>query len=171
MKIEIKHRWNGSVLFSFETDTIKLAVEAAVKQGADLKGAYLKGAYLEGAYLEGAYLKGADLKGAYLEGPKEDFWKVLDSAPAEVAGLRQAMMEGRIHGSQYDGECACLVGTIANVKGCSYKSIPALEPNSERPSERWFLMFRPGHTPENHGGMKVTLKWLDEWVEKNAAKV
>ena len=73
MKFEIKHRFNGSVLFTIETETIRLALEAAVKSGADLgganlRGANLRGAYLGGAYLGGANLGGADLGGAYLRG-------------------------------------------------------------------------------------------------------
>ncbi len=177
MKIEIKSRWTSSVLFSVEARSIKLALEAGVKQGAylkgadlegaDLEGADLEGAYLKGAYLEGAYLKGAYLEGADLEGPKEDFFKVLSAAPQEVAGLRAAMVGGKINGSTYQGDCACLVGTIANVRGCSYQSIEGLKPDSYRPIEKWFTMFSPGHTPKNHGGMKVTLGWLDEWVKKN----
>ena len=186
MKIEIKHRWNSSVLFSIEASSIKLALEAAVEQGADLRGAYLpgpppegaylegaylEGAYLEGAYLEGAYLRGADLRGAnlrgaYLEGPKEDFFKVLDSAPHEVDGLRAAMVAGTIDGSTYSGECACLVGTIAKVRKCD---VNTLTKDASRPAEKWFIMFRPGHTPKNHGGMKLTLKWLDEWKAKRAS--
>ena len=63
MKFEIKSRWNGAVLFSIETDSLKLAVEAAVKSRA-----YLSGAYLSGADLSRAYLSGADLSGAYLSG-------------------------------------------------------------------------------------------------------
>ena len=73
MKFEIKSRWNGSVLFSLETDSLKLCVEAAVEaktylNGADLRGADLRGAYLIGAYLSGADLIGADLIGADLIG-------------------------------------------------------------------------------------------------------
>lgn len=73
MKIEIKSRWNASMLFAIETGSLRLAVEAAVKQranlgGANLEGANLGGANLGGAYLEGAYLGGANLEGAYLGG-------------------------------------------------------------------------------------------------------
>ena len=64
VKFEIKSRWSGSVLFTIETDTLKLAVEAAVKSCADLHGADLRGAYLRDADLRGAYLRGADLHGA-----------------------------------------------------------------------------------------------------------
>ena len=68
MLFEIKHRFTGSILFSLETDSLKLCVQAAVKGGADLGGADLGGADLGGAYLRGAYLRGADLGGADLRG-------------------------------------------------------------------------------------------------------
>jgi len=41
MKVEIKHRFNGSVLFSLECESLKICVEAAVKAGANLAGANL----------------------------------------------------------------------------------------------------------------------------------
>ena len=59
MKFEIKSRFDSSVLFSIETDSLKLAVELGVKQGANLEGANLGGAYLRGANLRGANLEGA----------------------------------------------------------------------------------------------------------------
>ena len=60
MKFEIKSRWSGSVLFSLETDSLKLCVEAAVKAKAYLGDADLRGADLRGADLRGADLRGAD---------------------------------------------------------------------------------------------------------------
>ena len=66
MKFEIKSRWNGEVLFSLETESLKLCLEAAVKSRADLSGANLSGADLSGANLSGADLSGADLSGADL---------------------------------------------------------------------------------------------------------
>jgi hypothetical protein len=68
MNFEIKSRWNGSVLFSLETESLKLAVEAAVKSRANLTGANLYGANLTGANLYGANLYGANLYGADLSG-------------------------------------------------------------------------------------------------------
>ena len=44
MKFEIKHRYENTVLFSGEFGSLKLAVEAAVKSGADLSRADLSGA-------------------------------------------------------------------------------------------------------------------------------
>ena len=61
MKFEIKHRYNGKVIFSLETKSLRLCVEAAVKSGADLYRANLSGADLSGANLYGANLSGANL--------------------------------------------------------------------------------------------------------------
>ena len=66
MKFEIKHRYNGAVLFAKETESIKLCVEAAVKSRANLSGANLSGADLNLADLSGANLSGANLSGADL---------------------------------------------------------------------------------------------------------
>ena len=63
MKIQIKARFSGAILFKGEYESTKHAVIDAVKKGADLGGAYLRGADLGGAYLRGAYLGGADLGG------------------------------------------------------------------------------------------------------------
>jgi len=68
VKFEIKSRFSGEILFSVETETLKLAVEAAYKSGAYLGGANLEGANLEGANLGGANLEGANLEGANLRG-------------------------------------------------------------------------------------------------------
>ena len=149
MKFEIKSRWNGSVLFSLKTNSIKSAVEAGVTSGADLRG---------------ANLGGANLGGANLTVIRDDLWAVLSSAPAEVAGLRQAIAEGKIDGSTYEGSCACLVGTLANVRHCKYDAIPTLSPNSSRPAEQFFLAIQPGDTPENSQFSKLALEWVDTWL-------
>ena len=58
LKIEIKNRWTGDVLFEYEKEnnTVKDTLIEAVKERANLEGADLEGANLEGANLEGAYL-------------------------------------------------------------------------------------------------------------------
>ncbi len=70
IKLSIKNRFTGSVIFEFETEenTIKKTLLKAIKQGADLQGADLRGADLRGADLQGADLQGADLRGADLQG-------------------------------------------------------------------------------------------------------
>ena len=70
IKIQIKNRWFGSVLFEYEKEnnTIKDTLIEAIKGGADLRGANLRGADLRGANLRGANLTGANLRGANLIG-------------------------------------------------------------------------------------------------------
>ena len=75
IKILIKHRWAGSIIFEYSSvdNTIAKTVLEALKGGsnlcdADLCGAYLCGANLRGADLRGADLRDADLCDAYLCG-------------------------------------------------------------------------------------------------------
>ena len=68
MKIQIKSRFTDSVLFECDKNSMKLAVEFALEQKADLYGADLRGADLRGADLRDANLRGADLRGANLYG-------------------------------------------------------------------------------------------------------
>ena len=73
MKFEIKCRISGNTLFSVETQSLKMAVELAVKTGAnlggaDLMGADLRDAVLRGAVLRNAVLRNADFRSANLRG-------------------------------------------------------------------------------------------------------
>jgi hypothetical protein len=146
--------------------------------GADLSGADLRDADLRDADLRDADLRDADLRDADLSGAlnidkvKEDFISILDSAPSEVDGLLKKLRAGEINGSTYEGDCCCLVGTIAVVKGCNYNKIPGIEPNSSRPAERFFLSIRKGHTPGNSKKCKEIEGWILEWIElHNTVKV
>jgi len=110
LKIEIKNRFTGKVLFEYENenntikDTLVKAVErdaylrGAYLQDAYLQGAYLRGAYLQGAYLQGAYLQGADLRGAYLQGADLQGADLrgayLQDADLRGADLRGAYLQG-----------------------------------------------------------------------------
>jgi uncharacterized protein YjbI with pentapeptide repeats len=68
VKIEIKSRWDSTILFTAEAASLLLALQAAIKSGADLYGADLYGANLYGADLSGANLYGANLSRADLSG-------------------------------------------------------------------------------------------------------
>ncbi len=143
---------------------------------ANLAGANLAGAYLDGANLAGAYLGGADLGGANLDGAtkadwlaqyRDDLRAVLDAAPNEVEGLAAAIRAGKVDGSAYEGECACLLGTIANVRHCGYRAL-GITPDSDRPAERWFMRIRPGHTPTSSVDAALALAWIEEWRRDRA---
>ena len=63
MKIEIKCRFSGSILFTHEAEynSMKLTLEAAVSARANLAGANLARAYLAGANLDGEILTKAPI--------------------------------------------------------------------------------------------------------------
>ena len=168
MKIEIKNRYTGSVLFSIETDSWKLAVEAAVKAGAELRGAYLEGADLGEANLRGADLREANLREVDLSQDqliqfRDDIWAVLSSSPKEVDGLISALQNGKVDGSTYEGDCACLVGTIANTAHVEYDALPILKANSNRLAEVFFMLIKKGDTPKKSKWAKMALGWIEEW--------
>jgi uncharacterized protein YjbI with pentapeptide repeats len=145
--------------------------------GADLRGAYLAGADLSGADLRGAdlsdaNLSGANLRGANLAGVKADYLSILSLAKHEVVGLYKALLSGRIDGSSYSGECACLVGTVANLRHEDHKKLGIdLRPDSSRPAERWFLNIRKGDTPENNQVSAITKEWTEEFAKEHDIKL
>ena len=130
---------------------------------ANLYGANLYGANLSGADLSEANLYGANLSGADLSGIRDDVLKVLTQAPSEVPALRAALVAGRVDGSTYEGECACLVGTLEN-SARSTGTEMNLPRDEWRPAERWFLAIQRGDTPENSAVAALTLRWVDEWL-------
>jgi hypothetical protein len=140
----------------------------AVLTGAVLTGADLTDAVLTGAVLTGADLTGADLTRADLPHARRDLHKILRRAPGEVQGLLDALRAGKINGTVYEGECACLVGTIAKVRGCHYQELEGIVPNSYRPAERLFLAIKTGDTPETNAVAKVVEGWIVEWLADRA---
>ena len=160
--IDILNRYTGAVLYHDEAaQTMTDAVLSAVKSRANLSGADLSG-----AILSGAKLSGADLGSIY-----EDLTKVLDFAKPEVPELYKALVDGRINGQDYVGGCACLVGTIANARHCSYVELDGIQPNGARPAERWFLAITPGDTPENNPVSAVTRDWLLKYMSEHEINI
>ena len=192
MKTQEIRSWTGQLLFTCEVEDddpnpMRTAVTGANLTGANLTGANLTGADLTDADLTGANLTGArltdadltgadltdadladaDLTDADLTDAREDFRSVLDLAPHEVGGLLLALREGRIDGTHYEGSCACLVGTIGNLRGCKYDAVPGIPPDSLRPSERLFLAISPGHLPSINPVAKIVEGWILEWQSEH----
>ncbi len=193
VKIEIKSWINGSVLFEFEKenntlpDTIREAnlreanLRGADLYGADLRGADLYGADLREANLYGADLRGADLREANLRGAdlyklpvdfinqcSRDMLFIFERLKSELGYLKEILMGGKIDGSVYEGECACLVGTLAHGKSKEVEkvceAIPFYEKGTQNMGETWFLAIHKGDTPENNQFAAHVLK-LIEMVE------
>ena len=100
MITEIKHQWTDAVLFSCETESKKLCLEAAVKSRANLALAHLDGAHLVRARLEGAnlvraHLEGANLNGAHLVGANLDGAHLV-GARLDGANLVRAHLDGTV---------------------------------------------------------------------------
>ena len=132
---------------------------------SDLRGANLIGANLRGANLIGANLRSSDLSGANLMFFKTDFFDILLRIPKEIPQLRQSLVDGKVDGSCYQGKCACLLGTIANIREVSYTKLGnGISPNASRPAEQWFSIIRAEHTPENNQASKLAVEWIDEFV-------
>ena len=162
--IKIKHRWTNEVLFKLEVATVKEAVIEAIKNGTDLRGADLSGADLRGVDLSATDLRDCNLSGADLSAFKTDLFDVLLRSTNEIGGLRQSLVEGKVEGSAYKGSCACLLGTLAKVRGCKYTDLGnGILPNSSRPAEQWFMFIKQGDTPETNSISQLTVEWIDEF--------
>src|SRR6185437_11336859 len=151
--------------------------------GANLSGANLRrlnlsdsdlgGANLSDADLSGANLRDADLSGADLSGAKADVWEILMHAIPEVPALAAALREGRVDGTCYRGECACLCGTIANARGCVPENLvdTGIKLDAYRPAERFFLAIRVGDTPASSQPCAIALGWVEEFQRLIDAEV
>jgi uncharacterized protein YjbI with pentapeptide repeats len=138
----------------------------AILSNVDLYRTNLSGTNLKGANLVDVDLIGVDLKSANLSEVKADFFEVLDNAKPEIEGLKQALLEGNVDGRIYEGECACLVGTIANLRGVSFGSMDKIRPNQNRAIERWFLCIKEDDTPETNQFSAIAVEWIEEYQQK-----
>jgi alkylated DNA nucleotide flippase Atl1 len=143
-------------------------LSSANLSSADLRYADLRSADLRSANLSSADLRYADPRSADLRVFKADLWMTLTQNRHEVSALITALREGKVDGSTYQGDCACLVGTIANAAHVDYAT---LDHNSSNPAERWFAMIRNGDKPgdDTGGGFasKMALEWSLEWLALN----
>jgi hypothetical protein len=128
----------------------------------------LSDANLSGADLGGANFSGTDLRRANLGLIKKDFFERLQVAKSEVAGLYESIVRGEVDGSSYTGECACFVGTVANIRKEDFDSMSInLKPDFESPTERWFFAIKKGDTPENSQISKITSEWVEGFAREN----
>ncbi len=167
----------GETLFDSDKDTIKASLEEAVENGADLSGASLSGASLSGANLSGANLYGANLSGADLDGADldgadldgaslygaksvpdsyfnlcaRDILYIFQYTASEVPALREKLLKGEVDGSQYKGECCCLVGSLSKAKDVNLEEycerIPFYSKGLHNYGEQWFYQIKKGDTP------------------------
>lgn len=119
-----------------------------------------------------ANLGDANLRDANLGNIRDDIIKnALDIMPNEVPALRQALVDGKVDGTMYNGECGCLFTTLARASGFQGTIelgdvVGNLKADSSSARERWFMGIRKGDTPENSQIVKTTVQWIDEWIKE-----
>ena len=147
---------------------------------ANLRSANLSYADLRSANLSYANLRSTDLRYADLSSAKnlpgllisqyqKDLLYVLMHCKSEVPFLKEKLLAGEIDGTQYEGECACLIGTLANADGglaklCSV--IPYYEKGLHNMSEQLFFQIKKGDKPETNQFSKIALETI-EYFENN----
>src|SRR3990167_6423351 len=107
IKIQIKSWLNGEILFEYEKEnnTIKDTVEEAVRQKADLRSADLSSADLRSV---------KNITQTYINQCSRDMLFIFEHLKGELPFLRDKLIKGEVDGTQYEGSCACLIGTLAN---------------------------------------------------------
>lgn len=138
---------------------------------ADLSYANLTGTLLTSADLTKTNLTGANLSQANLTDIKADLYAVISVVPGEVPGLLEKIHAGQINGSVYTGECACLVGTIANQLRTDYRRIPGIFADGSRPIECFFMAIKSGDTPETNQVAAIVAEWITEWLAAQSVPV
>ncbi len=162
----------GSVLWESTKDTVAEAVKEKFERDADLRDAYLYGANLYGANLRDANLRDANLEKlpiSYINQCSRDILFILMHLKKEVPALRKALVEGKVDGTVYSGDCACLVGTLGNADGGVDKvceTIPFYDKGTHNMGEMFFLNIHKGDTPENNSFAKHAVKLCDMIINK-----
>ena len=136
--------------------------------GSSFVGSSFVGSSFDGSRFVGSSFDGSSFVGSSFDGEgdaKQDFLSIISDARDEIAGLIAALRDGRINGSVYSGDCACLVGTIANLRGVDVRTLHC---DSSRPAEKWFLMIsegdRPGYSSPGGYASGKALEWAEEYI-------
>ena len=136
--------------------------------GADLSDADLIGANLSDVNLSGADLRGVkDIPQSYINTCSRDMLYIFHTLKTELPQLREKLVKGEINGSQYEGSCACLIGSLANIKNTNPKDfckslLPYYNMGLHNPGEQWFYQIHSGDTPKNNFFAKHAVKLIDE---------
>lgn len=106
---------------------------------------------------------------------RADVRAVLDEAPREVRHVLSALQEGRVDGTKYAGPCACLIGTIANARGCVVSQLGISYGmrgmgGGWRYAEVFFQMIRQHDTPENNLAARLAAAWVQEWLDEHEVR-
>ena len=137
---------------------------------ADLRSADLRSANLCSANLRSADLRSADLKDiinlpqSYINQCSRDILFIFRSLKKELPFLKEKLLAGEIDGTQYEGKCACLIGTLAKANGEINKvcqTITFYDKGLHNFGEQWFYQIKKYDTPDNNFFAKHVLKLIN----------
>jgi hypothetical protein len=140
-------------------------------RAANLGATNLGGANLRRANLDGANLRRADLRNAinwqnteWAREAKQQLRYVLGYCRPETPSLIEKIKSGGIDGTQYKGECCCLIGSLGDDLAVS--KIPDYVKGLHNHSEQLFWQIRKGDTPETSEFSKLALEVCMEFVHE-----
>ena len=174
IKIEIKDRYTGSLIFEYESvcNSIKKTVEKAVEAKSTLQGADLRDANLRSANLRGADLRGANnIPAHYTEQCSQNIlWVLSHQGQSEIADLANKLKKGKVDGTEYmnDNSCGCLIGTLSgggDTKSVE-SSIPFYAKGLHNLGEQWFYQIHEGDTPQTSYFSRQALELCNSVLEE-----
>ena len=89
---------------------------------------------------------------------------IFQSLKGELPYLRDKLIKGEVDGTQYEGDCACLIGSLGKADGGIDKvceTIPYYDKGLHNFAEQWFWQIKKGDTPKNNEFAKHALKLID----------
>lgn len=183
-------RDSSKIIYEGEAESLKDLVCIAVESGKSLNYSNLSNCDLSGITIRGgsfvdstfdrsrfvdSRFVGCTFVGSTFDGSrfdertlapfKADLFMKLLYAQHEAAGLRKALIEGRVNGQAYEGECGCFVGTIENLRreaGCEV--VQVIKRDSSSPIEIWFMLINKGDTPATNQISKMVVEWVEEFM-------
>jgi hypothetical protein len=118
-------------------------------------------------YTNDAKIKTLDANGAsFVANARENYFCILAKARSYVPALIEALEAGRINGSVYAGECACLAGTPEQERGCDHNRIVFRDYHP--PAERMFFAIGPGMTPDRNSVARQAVAWAREFMAQES---
>ena len=197
-KIEIRRWDNNKLIICGEYESVRDCLEKnksksfyranlryadlsyANLSSADLSYADLRSANLSSANLSSANLRSANLRSAkyipqsYINLCSRDILFILSHLKKEVPFLREKLIKGEVDGTQYEGKCSCLIGSLDNADGGIEKvcaAIPFYEKGLDNYGEQWFFQIHKGDTSKNSFFAKHALLLIDSVLgEENAVE-
>jgi Pentapeptide repeats (8 copies) len=139
-------------------------------RGSDLRDSNLSDSDLRHSDLSGSNLSGSKLRGVknieetiWLSQAKQNILFIFRYVPiSEIEGLKQKIIEGKIDGSQYKGDCCCLIRSLGDdrISNC----IPYYSKGLHNLGEQLFYQIKKGDTPETNQFSKIALDLCNEYL-------